>query len=93
MVLPKPVTEYSLQILGREDNAERLARENGVVVRRRFDDRGWSGRASDRGNRHSPYINTTSTRECTFRPGFAGESVRVLMYVGMKIQPEQRLAA
>ncbi|MFB2533045.1 hypothetical protein ACEYYA_12820 [Paracoccus sp. p3-h83] len=39
------------------------------------------------------YINTTSTRESTFRPGFAGESVRVLMYVGMKIEPEQRLAA
>ena len=39
------------------------------------------------------YINTTSTRECTFRLGFAGESVRVLMYVGKKIMPEQRLAA
>jgi len=50
--------------------------------------------SDDKGAEAVPgYINTTSTRECTFRPGFAGESVRVLMYVGMKIEPEQRLAA
>jgi hypothetical protein len=54
--------------------------------------RGW--KSDDRGAAAVPsYINTTSTRECTGRPGFACESVRMLMYVGVNIEPKQRLVA
>lgn len=57
-----------------------------VTTKRGLSDQG-------RGGWERCYINTTSTRECTVRPGFASEVVRMLMYVGLKNEPEQRVAA
>ena len=39
------------------------------------------------------YINATSTCDCAFRAGFAGQSVRVPTDARVKNSPEQRLNA
>ena len=39
------------------------------------------------------YINATSTCDCTFRAGFAGQCVRVPMAARVKTAQEQRLGA
>ena len=47
----------------------------------------------DLAGRRTGQINATSTCECAFRAGFAGHCGRMLMFVGMKIAPDQRLGA
>jgi hypothetical protein len=39
------------------------------------------------------YINATSTCDCTFRVGFAGQSVQMSMDARVKIVPDQRVGA